>query len=68
MTADATARAVARRARAALRAGWQLVRRWSGDDAYDRYLARVGDGPRLGREELFLDSLRRRYSGPTRCC
>ena len=26
------------------------------------------EGPRLSREDFYLDSLRRRYSGPTRCC
>jgi hypothetical protein len=51
-----------------LRAAWRFLREWSGDAAYDRYLARAGDGPRLGRQEFFLDSLSRRYSRPTRCC
>ena len=47
---------------------WRRVREWSGDAAYETYLARAGDGPRLSREDFYLDSLRRRYSGPTRCC
>jgi uncharacterized short protein YbdD (DUF466 family) len=51
-----------------LRCAFQLLRELSGDSAYDRYAARVGEGPRLSREEFFLDSLRRRYSRPTRCC
>jgi len=52
----------------ALRALWRRVREWSGDAAYETYLARAGDEPRLSREAFYLDSLRRRYSGPTRCC
>jgi len=51
-----------------VRAAWRFLREWSGDAAYDRYVAHAGAGPRLGREEFFLDSLRRRYSRPTRCC
>jgi hypothetical protein len=51
-----------------VRTAWRFLREWSGDSAYDRYVARAGDGPRLGREEFFLDSLRRRYSRPSRCC
>jgi hypothetical protein len=53
---------------ALLRAAWRFLRDWSGDSAYDRYLARAGDGPRLDRKEFFLDSLRHRYARPTRCC
>jgi hypothetical protein len=57
-----------RRLRAALRAAWGRLREWSGDAAYETYLARAAEGPRLSREDFYLDSLRRRYSGPTRCC
>jgi len=53
---------------AAARMLWRLVREWSGDAAYETYLARAGDGQRLGREAFYLDSLRRRYRGPSRCC
>jgi predicted aminopeptidase len=53
---------------AALRALWRLVREWSGDLAYERYLARPAGGARLSREAFYLDSLRRRYQGPSRCC
>jgi uncharacterized short protein YbdD (DUF466 family) len=60
--------AVKGRLRDALRALWRRVREWSGDAAYETYLARAGGGPRLSREDFYLDSLRRRYSGPTRCC
>jgi hypothetical protein len=51
-----------------LRALWLLVRQWSGDAAYETYLARAGEGPRLSREAFYLDSLRRRYARPSRCC
>jgi len=47
---------------------WRLVREWSGDAAYDTYLARPDAGPRMSREAFYLDSLRRRYRGPSRCC
>lgn len=56
------------RLRTALRALWRLVRDWSGDAAYETYLARAADGPRLSREAFYLDTLRRRYRGPSRCC
>jgi hypothetical protein len=56
------------RARSVLATAWRLLREWSGDAAYDTYLARVGSGPRLSREDFYLDTLRRRYRGPSRCC
>jgi hypothetical protein len=52
----------------ALLTGWRLLREWSGDAAYETYLARPVHGPRLSREAFYLDSLRRRYHGPSRCC
>jgi len=56
--------------RAALRILWWRVREWSGDAAYETYLARRGGGEPLTREEFYLDGLCRRYhSGrPDRCC
>jgi uncharacterized short protein YbdD (DUF466 family) len=56
---------------ALLRAFWYL-RQVSGDAAYENYLrrasaARIG-GHLLSREEFYLDALRRRYTGPSRCC
>ena len=47
---------------------WRGLRQASGDSAYELYLERVGSGARLSREEFWLDTLRRRYSGPSRCC
>jgi uncharacterized short protein YbdD (DUF466 family) len=44
------------------------VREWSGDAAYETYLARARETPPLSREEFYLDSLRRRYRQPSRCC
>lgn len=44
-----------------------LLREWNGDAAYERYLAST-QGPRMSRGAFYLDSLRRRYHGPTRCC
>jgi len=51
-----------------LRLVWRRLREWSGDAAYETYLARAGGGRRLTREEFYLDSLRRRYRQPNRCC
>jgi hypothetical protein len=51
-----------------LRTLWRLLREWSGDAAYDTYAARVGKGERVSRKAFYLESLRRRYSRPTRCC
>jgi uncharacterized short protein YbdD (DUF466 family) len=56
------------RLRSALRHAWRLLREWSGDAAYETYVARTAEEPRLDREEFYLDSLRRRYSQPSRCC
>ncbi len=53
---------------AALGAAWGFVRQWSGDAAYERYLAHAGASPKLGRKAFYLESLRRRYRGPSRCC
>ena len=47
---------------------WRGIRQASGDSAYELYLERAGPGARLSREELWLDALQRRYSGPSRCC
>jgi uncharacterized short protein YbdD (DUF466 family) len=56
------------RLRSALRRAWALLREWSGDAAYETYLARAGGKPPLSRKEFYLDSLRRRYRQPNRCC
>ena len=56
------------RLRMALRGAWRFIREWSGDAAYETYLARAGEAPPLSREEFYLDSLRRRYRQPNRCC
>jgi hypothetical protein len=56
------------RLRAVLRVLWRRLREWSGDAAYETYLARAGGRKPLSREAFYLDSLRRRYSRPTRCC
>ena len=52
----------------ALRRLWRFLRAWSGDLAYDTYLAHSQDAPPLDRRAFYLDSLRRRYNGPSRCC
>jgi uncharacterized short protein YbdD (DUF466 family) len=53
------------------RAAWRYLRAVSGDSAYDIYRARALRGrslPPLTREQFYLDELRRRYTGITRCC
>jgi hypothetical protein len=56
------------RVRAWLRVLWRRLREWSGDAAYETYVARAGSGKLLDRKAFYLDSLRRRYRQPTRCC
>lgn len=51
-----------------LRAFWRHLHEWSGDAAYETYVARAGSGEVLDRKTFYLDSLRRRYRQPTRCC
>lgn len=51
----------------AVRALWRFLREWSGDSAYDTYVART-PGPHPSRRTFYLDSLQRRYRGPSRCC
>ena len=56
------------RLRTVLAALVRLAREASGDLAYEAYLARVHAEPRLTRAQFWLDTLCRRYSGPSRCC
>lgn len=46
---------------------WAFLRAVSGDSAYDAYARRAGAGA-MTREAFYLDTLRRRYTGPNRCC
>jgi uncharacterized short protein YbdD (DUF466 family) len=50
-----------------LRHLWAGLRELSGDAAYERY-CRDNPRPPLSREEFYLDRLRRKYSGVSRCC
>jgi putative selenoprotein len=47
---------------------WLRLREWSGDAAYDTYIARARAGEVLDRTAFYLDRLRRRYERPSRCC
>ena len=49
--------AVSARVATALRALWRLLREWSGDAAYETYLARTPEAPPLSRQAFYLDSL-----------
>jgi uncharacterized short protein YbdD (DUF466 family) len=55
----------------ALQSFWRGVRQWSGDSAYEIYLASVGRkcGPEpLSATEFYVEQLNRKYSRPNRCC
>jgi hypothetical protein len=58
-----------RRFASCLRTAWRSLRCWSGDDAYDRYLAEHrGHAHRLlGRREFYRGYFDRRSKRP-RCC
>ena len=52
---------------------WRALRRLSGDDAYERYLAHwrerhAGEGAPLDRRAFYRAELERRWSGVRRCC
>ena len=54
-------------------AAWQWLREWSGDAAYEQYCRRMTARGRTqaeipSPEEFYLDSVRRRFSRPSRCC
>lgn len=53
--------------------GWRVLRRMSGDDAYERYLAHWraahhGDGPPLTRKAFYRAEQARKWDGIRRCC
>jgi uncharacterized short protein YbdD (DUF466 family) len=57
------------------RAAWCFLRETSGDAAYENYLtvarrqrAHSPASRVLSAEEFYLDKLRRRYTGVSRCC
>jgi uncharacterized short protein YbdD (DUF466 family) len=55
----------------AARLFWRGLREWSGDAAYDRYLACANHESRnkpLSREEFYVEQLNRKYARPNRCC
>jgi hypothetical protein len=47
---------------------WRFLRAWCGDSAYETYAARTPAPRRLDRKAFYLDTLRRRYQRPNRCC
>jgi uncharacterized short protein YbdD (DUF466 family) len=55
----------------AARLFWRGLREWSGDAAYDRYLACANHESRnkpLSRGEFYVEQLNRKYARPNRCC
>ncbi len=55
-----------------LRGLWRAVRRLSGDDGYERYLAHHADAhpdvPALPRREWFARRQQQKWAGVKRCC
>lgn len=55
-----------------LKQGWRAVRRLSGDDAYERYLAHHAvhhqEEPPLSREAFFKQWQDTKWKGVKRCC
>jgi uncharacterized short protein YbdD (DUF466 family) len=55
----------------ALRVFWCALRQWSGDSAYETYLACAERQPAkkpLSPAEFYVEQLNRKYSRPNRCC
>jgi uncharacterized short protein YbdD (DUF466 family) len=55
----------------ALRDLWRGLRQWSGDSAYETYLAcaeRQRAKKPLSAAEFYVEQLNRKYSRPNRCC
>ena len=55
----------------ALQNFWRGLRQWSGDSAYETYLAcaeRQRSQKPLSATEFYVDQLNRKYSRPNRCC
>jgi uncharacterized short protein YbdD (DUF466 family) len=54
-----------------LRNFWRGLRHWSGDSAYETYLAyvrRQRSQKPLSAAEFYVEQLNRKYSRPNRCC
>lgn len=54
-----------------LRGLWVGLRQWSGDSAYETYLACAAQKPGsqpLSATEFYVEQLNRKYSRPHRCC
>jgi len=59
------------RLESALRNFWHGLRQWSGDSAYETYLAcakRQQAGEPLSATDFYVEQLNRKYSRPNRCC
>jgi uncharacterized short protein YbdD (DUF466 family) len=55
----------------AVRYFWRGLRQWSGDSAYETYLACAKRQPAtepLSAAEFYVEQLNRKYSRPNRCC
>jgi len=64
-------RSLSLRLEIALRIFWRGLRQWSGDSAYETYLAcaeRQRTKKPLSAAEFYVEQLNRKYSRPNRCC
>lgn len=64
-------RTLVERVQIMLRNFWRGLRQWSGDSAYETYLAcarRQKSQRPLSRAEFYVEQLNRKYSRPNRCC
>lgn len=55
----------------AMRTFWHGLRQWSGDSAYETYLAcaeRQRAKKPISATEFYVEQLNRKYSRPNRCC
>ena len=55
----------------AVRSFWRGLRQWSGDSAYETYLAcaeRQRATKPLSAADFYVEQLNRKYSRPNRCC
>ena len=60
-----------KRLEGSLRNFWRGLRQWSGDSAYETYLAcaeRQRAKEHLSATEFYVEQLNRKYSRPNRCC
>jgi len=64
-------RTFTRQLKQGLHSFWRGLRQWSGDSAYETYLACAQRQPQqkpLSATEFYIEQQNRKYSRPNRCC